>query len=186
MPLILAACPMEVGRSLDNFSRVSNLKPRTRSKSGRMAVVAAVLLVVAAGGYWAWSQHRVATTADGPATTTTTVAATAPAEPDGLYAGPICLGQGADEGPRCFRAEATLAKGHLDGQWKGREPIATVFLSGIISSTGDTQIDMHGVKDDGSRAFTASLQGKLADGKLDANGTFVSGRTISLNWTRQN
>jgi hypothetical protein len=157
---------------------------RGRSGARPMVFAAIAVLIVAGGGYWAWSQHRTGN-ADSTAAAAVVQTATAP-EADGLYAGPICLGQSAEEGPRCFRAEATLANGHIDGQWKGREPIAKVFLSGVISSSGDAEIDMHGVKDDGSRAFQANLQGKLASGKLDANGTFISGRTVQINWTRQN
>jgi class 3 adenylate cyclase len=102
----------------------------------------------------------------------------------GLYAGPICFGSGPAGRRRCFQAQATLEQGRLSGQWPGRDPGVTMHLDGDVSPSGQVTIHMHSEKANGSRVATANLTGSLRDGKLDATGTFLNGRTASLNWRK--
>jgi class 3 adenylate cyclase len=118
------------------------------------------------------------------------VATAPPAAPnaalDGLYAGPVCYGPSPNDPARCFRAQATLERGRITGQWPGREPGMTVFLSGVVSTAGDAQIEMRGEKSDGTRLFMIDLLGRLESGRLAATGSFRNGRSASLDWHHNN
>ena len=103
---------------------------------------------------------------------------------DGLYAGPICYGPATGDPPRCFRAHATVTRGKIAGQWPGRDPGVTMFLVGEVSASGETKIHMHAEKPDGARITAIDLSGTLKDGRLDATGSFRSGRTATLNWRK--
>jgi hypothetical protein len=103
---------------------------------------------------------------------------------DGLYAGPICYGPAAADPPRCFRAQATVSRGRIAGQWPGRDPGVTMFLVGEVSGSGEAKIHMHAEKPDGTRISAIDLAGTLKDGRLDATGSFRNGRTASLNWRK--
>jgi hypothetical protein len=118
------------------------------------------------GGYWAFREFR------------------APLGGAAEYAGPICYGPGANDEARCFRAHATVAGGTIAGKWQGHDPGITIVLSGEISPAGETKIEMHGENADGKRTFTINLTGRLHGDRLDATGSFLSGRTASLNWRR--
>lgn len=111
-------------------------------------------------------------------------AAAAGAAPDGLYAGPICYGPAPADPPRCFRAQATISRGRIAGQWSGRDPGVTMFMVGEVSASGEAKIHMHSEKPDGTRLATIDLAGTLKDGRLDATGSFRNGRTASLNWRK--
>ena len=111
-------------------------------------------------------------------------AAAAGAAPDGLYAGPICYGPAPADPPRCFRAQATISRGRIAGQWSGRDPGVTMFMVGEVSASGEAKIHMHSEKPDGTRIATIDLAGTLKDGRLDATGSFRNGRTASLNWRK--
>jgi class 3 adenylate cyclase len=104
---------------------------------------------------------------------------------DGLYAGPICYGPAANDQARCYRAQATIAGGKITGRWPGGAPGMTVILSGLVSASGDVQIEIHGESPDKPRLFTINLAGSLRDGKLDATGSFANGRPANLTWQRQ-
>jgi class 3 adenylate cyclase/cbb3-type cytochrome oxidase subunit 3 len=106
------------------------------------------------------------------------------ATPDGLYAGPICYGPAAADPPRCFRAQATISRGRIAGQWPGRDPGVTMFLVGEVSASGEAKIHMHAEKPDGTRISAIDLAGTLKDGRLDATGSFRNGRTATLNWRK--
>jgi class 3 adenylate cyclase len=111
-------------------------------------------------------------------------AAAAGAAPDGLYAGPICYGPAPADPPRCFRAQATISRGRIAGQWSGRDPGVTMFMVGEVSASGEAKIHMHSEKPDGTRTAAIDLAGTLKNGRLDATGSFRNGRTASLNWRK--
>ncbi|HEV2549804.1 MAG TPA: adenylate/guanylate cyclase domain-containing protein [Stellaceae bacterium] len=105
---------------------------------------------------------------------------------DGLYAGAVCYGPSRNDPARCYRAQGILSDGKLTGRWPGREPVATVFLSGEVSKAGSVKIEMHGETADGTRMPTINLVGTLRDGLIDAAGNFEGfGRTATLKWQRQ-
>ncbi len=106
------------------------------------------------------------------------------AAPDGVYAGPICYGPAAADPPRCFRAQATISRGRIAGQWPGRDPGVTMFMAGEVSASGEAKIRMHAEKPDGTRIVAVDLAGTLKDGRLDATGSFRNGRTATLNWRK--
>jgi hypothetical protein len=110
--------------------------------------------------------------------------AAAGAAPDGLYAGPVCYGPAAADPPRCFRAQATISRGRIAGQWPGRDPGVTMFILGEVSASGEAKIRMHAEKPDGTRTVAVDLAGTLKDGRLDATGAFRNGRTATLNWRK--
>jgi len=57
-----------------------------------------------------------------------------------------------------------------------------MYLAGDISPSGDAIIHMHGERSDGSRLGIADLVGTLRDGRLGAAGSFMNGRSVTLNW----
>jgi hypothetical protein len=125
-----------------------------------------------------------------PSIVTTAANTAAPALPraaatagaaDGTYSGPLCLGDSRIDPARCFRAQATMTQGHLAGQWAGRDPGLTVFLWGDIQPAGDLSLHMQTRKTDGSTVATANMTGTYRDGRIDANGAFLNGRTVQLN-----
>src|SRR5262245_58897053 len=109
---------------------------------------------------------------------------TAGAANDGLYGGQICYGPSQVDPARCYRAQAIVQQGKVSGQWPGRDPGVTMHLAGDVSPSGDVTIHMHGERSDGSRLGIADLVGTLRDGRLDAAGSFMNGRSVSLNWRR--
>jgi class 3 adenylate cyclase len=143
--------------------------PSPRAARGYVPWLAAAAVLLLAGGVGYWLSQR----------TQRSVA-------DGLYAGPICYGPSRAEGARCYRAEGVLAGGKLTGQWRGREPVATVSLAGEVQASGAVQIEMHGDEADGTRRATMRLAGSLRDGRLQAKGFIEEGgRTVTLDWERQ-
>jgi class 3 adenylate cyclase len=150
-------------------------------------IVGAVAIAVMAGGVWAYSALR-----PGAPTAVPVVAAATPPEGasltaaiDGLYAGPVCYGPGTvnNQPARCYPAQATIEQGKITGKWTGVTG-ATMVLNGIVSAAGAVQIELHAQNTEGGRSLTADLSGTLQDGKLDATGTFRSGRTATINWRR--
>ncbi|MGC2414012.1 MAG: hypothetical protein WA459_15090, partial [Stellaceae bacterium] len=103
---------------------------------------------------------------------------------EGLYAGPVCFGPGPAQGPRCFRAQATVQRGRITGQWPGRDPGVTMHLEGDVRPSGVVSIRMHAEDASGKRRATINLTGTLRDGKLDATGAFLNGRSASVNWSK--
>ncbi len=103
---------------------------------------------------------------------------------EGLYAGPVCFGPGPAEGPRCVRAQAAVQQGRITGQWPGRDPGVTMHLEGDVLPSGVVSIQMHAEEASGKRRATANLTGTLRNGKLDATGAFLNGRSASLNWIK--
>jgi hypothetical protein len=45
-------------------------------------------------------------------------------------------------------------------------------------------IHVHGERSDGSRVGVMDLAGTLQDGRIDAKGRFLNGRSVTLNWRR--
>lgn len=102
---------------------------------------------------------------------------------NGVYAGEICLGPSPNGDPaRCFWANATVRDGKIVGEWPGREG-TTVKLTGEVSTPGDVKIEWHSERPDGSQFRRANLSGTIQNGRLDANGAFFNGRTVSIKWT---
>jgi len=102
---------------------------------------------------------------------------------DGVYAGDVCLGPSPSGDPaRCLRAKATIRDGKIVGEWPGREGV-TVKLAGEVSTLGDVRIEWHSERPDGSQFGRANLSGTIQEGRLDANGAFLNGRTVSIRWT---
>jgi class 3 adenylate cyclase len=104
------------------------------------------------------------------------------AKEDGQYGGEICYGPSSSDPARCFKAQATVEKGKISGQWPGRDPSVTMYLVGDVSPAGDVTIHMRAEKADGSRVAAMNLTGTLRDGRLDATGAFLNGRKVTLNW----
>jgi len=105
-------------------------------------------------------------------------------ERDGVYGGQICYGPGPAVPARCFRAQAIVQKGRITGQWVGRDPNVTMYLAGDVTPAGDVRIHLHGQRSDGSRLAVMDLAGTLQDGRIDAKGSFLNGRSVTLDWRR--
>ena len=105
-------------------------------------------------------------------------------EYDGIYGGRVCYGPSQYDPARCYRAQAAVQHGKVSGQWPGRDQGVTMYLAGDISPSGEVVIHMHGEKSDGSRLAVGDLVGTLREGRIDAAGSFMNGRTITLNWNR--
>jgi class 3 adenylate cyclase len=103
---------------------------------------------------------------------------------DGIYGGRVCYGPSQYDPARCYRAQATVQHGKISGRWPGRDRGVTMYLVGDISPSGEVVIHMHGEKSEGSRLAVGDLTGTLREGRLDAAGSFMNGRTITLNWSR--
>lgn len=90
---------------------------------------------------------------------------------DGTYAGSICLSQVPTEAARCYRAQGDLAQSELTGE---------------VDPTGEASIELRAEDGDGTvrRNSRVTLTGKLQNGRLEANGTYDTGRTATLTWTR--
>ena len=105
-------------------------------------------------------------------------------ERDGVYGGQICYGPGPAVPARCFRAQAIVQKGRITGQWVGRDPNVTMYLAGDVTPAGDVRIHLHGQRSDGSRLAVMDLAGTLQDGRIEAKGSFLNGRSVTLDWRR--
>jgi class 3 adenylate cyclase len=103
---------------------------------------------------------------------------------DGIYGGQICYGPSQSDPARCYRAQATIQQGKVSGQWPGRDRAVTMYLAGDVSPSGDVVIHMHGERGEGTRLAVGDLVGTLRDGRLNAAGSFMNGRSITLNWQR--
>jgi class 3 adenylate cyclase len=103
---------------------------------------------------------------------------------DGVYAGPVCYGTSPTDPARCYRAEATVREGKITGEWHGRDPGVTVKLAGDVSTSGEVRMEMRAQRSDGSLFARSTLSGTIQNGHLDASGFFFSGRTTTVNWTR--
>jgi hypothetical protein len=52
-----------------------------------------------------------------------------------------------------------------------------------ISTLGEVRIERYSERPDGGQFARANLSGTIQDGRLDANGAFLNGRTVSIRWT---
>ncbi len=102
---------------------------------------------------------------------------------DGVYIGQVCYGAGPRNPARCFRGRARVAHGEISGQWP-IGPEGTMVLTGTVAAAGDVFIEAHPEDANGRRRGAANLSGTLQDGRLEATGKFLSGRTISFTWHR--
>ena len=105
-------------------------------------------------------------------------------DPSGLYRGQICYGPGESNPAHCYEVQAIVLHNRISGEWPGRLPGATIYLSGRISSTGDVAIHMHSKRANGSRFAVIDMIGTLHDGRIDAAGDFLNGRHATLNWRK--
>ncbi len=103
---------------------------------------------------------------------------------NGLYRGQICYGATEALSPHCFTAQAVITHNKISGQWPAANPGATMYLAGNIARTGDVTIHMHAERADGSRGPIADMFGKMRDGHIDATGSFLNGRNVTLNWSK--
>jgi len=103
---------------------------------------------------------------------------------DGMYAGPVCIGEARFDAARCYRAQAAVTQGRISGQWPARDPGFAVYVWGDVSASGAVSLHMQTRKTDGTPMATANLTGTLRDGRLDATGTFLNGRSVQLNWQK--
>ncbi len=94
------------------------------------------------------------------------------------------MGEARFEAARCYRAQAAVTQGKISGQWPAREPDVAIYVWGDISGSGDVTIHIQTRKADGSPMATANLTGTMRDGRLDATGTFLNGRSVQLNWQK--
>ena len=104
---------------------------------------------------------------------------------DGVYSGQICYGQTPKQPAQCYQAEGTISGTRITGQWpvgKGRG--VTMFLAGNVAPSGDIKIEMHSQKEDGSTGATINLTGTVNAGLITAQGSFLMGRSATLNWRR--
>ena len=136
-------------------------------------VAAPALSLAVVGGYWAYSESHRGKAAQARL-----------AEADGIYAGPVCYGPGSQDPARCYRAQAAVSEGKIAGSWPGRDPGVTMILAGEVSASGAVRIAIHseGLK---PKEVMIDLLGTLRSGRLDATGSFQSGRKTDLNWQRQ-
>ena len=160
------------------------------------ALASLLLVVIGAGAYWAYGNllhPRVGgQTARAPAPTNMAAPAAAPtaaapakaSDIDGVYAGETCYGPGTNEQARCFRGQAKVENGRIDGRHKGPAGNSVVY-SGDVAPTGEVKIELHTENAEGARISTVDLVGKIENGVLEAKGTFRSGRTAELNWQRK-
>jgi class 3 adenylate cyclase len=104
---------------------------------------------------------------------------------DGIYRGRICYGPSPLDQARCYRAQAVLQHGKMTGQWPARFPGATMHLAGDVSPSGDVAIHMHAERQDGSHFAIIDLTGTLRNGLIDAAGSFLNGRHVTLRWQKE-
>jgi hypothetical protein len=93
-----------------------------------------------------------------------------------------CYGPSPDDPARC--AQASVRHGKILGQWNGRDPGVTMKLAGEVLATGEVNMQMYAERANGSVFGRANLSGTIDNGRLDANGSFFSGRVVSFNWRR--
>jgi class 3 adenylate cyclase len=103
------------------------------------------------------------------------------ADATGIYRGPICYGAIEALPARCYKAQAVVTKNSISGQWPAAIRGATMYLAGDVTKAGEVAIHMHAQRTDGSHGPIADLVGKLHDGRIDAAGSFLNGRTVKLN-----
>jgi len=156
-------------------------------------VVAAVLLIALAGGaYWGYVQFQHPRGGGQVARATPPAAAAAPAaapaagagDIDGVYAGEVCYGPGSKDQARCFRGQAKIENGHIEGRHTGSSGNSVIY-SGEVKPTGEVRIELHTENGEGARLTTADLTGSIRDGVLEAKGAFRNGRTAEINWQRR-
>jgi hypothetical protein len=155
-----------------------------------------LLLLIAAIGYFGftrWGQptaiHPVARLADEAGGKTGEVQHQTPplnlSLRDGVYSGQICYGVTRNEPERCYHAEGTVTGGKINGQWTmmDREKRINMLLDGLIGKTGNVTIDIEiRGEEDGTRMGRIDLTGAIHEGLLSASGSFLNGRTATLNW----
>jgi hypothetical protein len=105
-------------------------------------------------------------------------------DPTGVYRGSICYGPTQTQRARCFKAQGVVGKSRISGQWPAAIPGSTMYLAGDVTPAGDVAIHMHSQRADGSRLAVIDLVGKLHDGRIDAAGSFLNGRNVTLNWRK--
>lgn len=108
-------------------------------------------------------------------------AGVAPSHIDGIYGGQVCLGSGPLMPARCFRGQSTVVGSRISGVWPKGVDGAMTLVSGMIGPAGGLTIELR--PGPGSPMLRpALLFGTLRDGQLDAKGTMVNGRSVSLTW----
>ena len=104
---------------------------------------------------------------------------------DGVYSGQICYGQTPKLPASCYHAEGTISGNKITGQWPmGKDTGITMFLAGDVAPSGDVKIEMHSKNADGSPVAAISMTGTLHEGLISAQGSFLKGRSATLNWRK--
>ena len=104
---------------------------------------------------------------------------------DGVYSGQICYGQTPKLPASCYHAEGTISGNKITGQWPmGKDTGITMFLAGEVAPSGDVKIEMHSEKADGSHVAAINMTGTLREGLISAQGSFLKGRSATLNWRK--
>ena len=89
----------------------------------------------------------------------------------------------AEPRPLFSGGEATVTGGIILGVWPNGVAGAATLLSGTVAPAGDVTIELR--PGTGSRMLApAHLYGTLHNGHLEATGTLVNGRSVSLTWHR--
>lgn len=123
--------------------------------------------------------------APGNARAAPTTSAASSGRYDGVYSGQICYGQTPKLLAQCYHAEGTISRTRITGQWPvGKDTGVTMFLAGNVAPSGDIKIEMHSQKEDGSTGLTINLTGTVQAGLITAQGSFLMGRSATLNWRK--
>jgi hypothetical protein len=64
----------------------------------------------------------------------------------------------------------------------GHDTGITMSLAGDVAMSGDVKIEMHSQNADGSPVATIDLTGTVHDGLITARGSFLKGRSATLDW----
>jgi adenylate cyclase len=102
---------------------------------------------------------------------------------DGVYSGQVCYGQTPKLPANCYHGEGTISGTKIAGQWAmHHDPGVTMFLTGDVAPAGDIKIEMHSKNADGTPLATINLTGTVHNGLLSAQGSFLRGRSATLEW----
>ncbi len=157
----------------------ANAAPPVAAKAG-LAARAGAPEVKTAEAPRQTAAHAPAQRSAGASATTSAVSA---GQYDGVYSGQICYGQTPKLPANCYHAEGTISGAKIAGQWAmHHDQGVTMFLAGDVAPSGDVKIEMHSKKDDGSPVATINLTGTVHNGLISAQGSFLRGRSATLEW----
>ena len=104
---------------------------------------------------------------------------------DGVYSGDMCYDPGRDDPARCFPTGAIVERGRMSGKWPHRSPGVNWILVGEVSPIGEAKIQIVAKNALGeSIGESIGLSGLARNGRLQASGKQLTGRAVTINWTR--